>query len=77
MKKVRTIKLVKAYKADMDGFYSNIVIVEVDKSFIDNQHTYFKTFNAAKKYVLVQLKDMINQYKNNYAAIKALKSIEA
>jgi hypothetical protein len=76
MKKERTIRLVKAYKADMDGFYSSIQVVEIDKSHIDN-FTYFKTFNAAKKHVLVQLKDMINQYKNNYAAIKALKSIEA
>ena len=29
-------KIVKAYKADMDGFYSNIVIVEIDKSHVDN-----------------------------------------
>ena len=69
-------KLVKAYKADLDGFYSNVVIVEVDKSFVDNQHTYFKSFNAAKKHVLANLKDMITQYKANYVEIKALKSFK-
>jgi len=69
-------KLVKVYKADLDGFYSNVVIVEVDKSFVDNQHTYFKSFNAAKKHVLANLKDMITQYKANYAEIKALKSFK-
>jgi len=69
-------KLVKVYKADLDGFYSNVVIVEVDKSFVDNQHTYFKSFNAAKKHVLANLKDMIAQYKANYAEIKALKSFK-
>jgi len=68
-------RVIKAYKADMDGFYSNIVIVEVDKSFIDN-HTYFKTFNACKKVVVARLKDMITQYKNNLAEIKALKSFK-
>jgi len=66
-------KIVKAYKADMDGFYSNIVIVEVDKSFIDNQHTYFKSFSACKKYVVGYLKDIMTQYKNNLAEMKALK----
>ena len=76
MKKVRTIKLVKAYKADMDGFYSNIVIVEVDKSFIDNQHTYFKSFSACKKYVVGYLKDMVDQYKKNYMEMKSLKSFK-
>jgi hypothetical protein len=70
------VKIIKAYKADMDGFYSSIQVVEIDKSYIDN-FTYFKTFNAAKKHVMTQLKDYINQYKNNLAAIKALKSIEA
>ena len=69
-------KLVKAYKADMDGFYSNIVIVEVDKSFVDNQHTYFKSFNACKKYVVSQLKDMVDQYKKNLAEMKALKKFD-
>ena len=69
-------KIVKAYKADMDGFYSNIVIVEIDKSHLDNQHTYFKSFNAAKKHVLNNLKDMITQYKANYVEIKALKSFK-
>jgi hypothetical protein len=76
MKKVRTIKLVKAYKADMDGFYSNIVIVEVDKSFIDNQHTYFKSFSACKKYVVGYLKDMVDQYKKNLTEMKSLKSFK-
>ncbi len=69
-------KIVKAYKADMDGFYSNIVIVEVDKSFVDNQHTYFKSFNACKKYVVSQLKDMVDQYKKNLAEMKALKKFD-
>ena len=69
-------KLVKAYKADMDGFYSNIVIVEVDKSFIDNQHTYFKSFSACKKYVIGYLKDMVDQYKKNLTEMKSLKSFK-
>ena len=69
-------KIVKAYKADMDGFYSNIVIVEVDKSFIDNQHTYFKSFSACKKYVVGYLKDMVDQYKKNLTEMKALKSFK-
>ncbi len=69
-------KLVKAYKADMDGFYSNIVIVEIDKSHVDNQHTYFKSFNACKKYVVGYLKDMVDQYKKNYTEIKSLKSFK-
>lgn len=69
-------KIVKAYKADMDGFYSNIVIVEVDKSFVDNQHTYFKSFNACKKYVVSQLKDMVDQYKKNLTEMKALKKFD-
>ena len=64
-------KIIRAYKADMDGFYSNVVEVMMEKSYIDNI-TYFKTFNAAKKYVIAQLKDMIVQYKNNLTAIKAL-----
>ena len=68
-------KVIKAYKTDMDGFYSNIVIVEVDKSFIDNIE-YFKTFNAAKKAMLSRLKDMIDQYKANYKEMKALKSFK-
>jgi len=68
-------KVIKAYKADMDGFYSNIVIVEVDKSFIDN-HTYFKTFSACKKVVVARLKDMVDQYKKNLAEIKAIKSFK-
>jgi predicted AAA+ superfamily ATPase len=69
-------KLVKAYKADMDGFYSNIVIVEINKSNIDNQHTYFKSFNACKKYVVAYLKDMMTQYKANYMEMKALKKFD-
>lgn len=69
-------KIVKAYKADMDGFYSNIVIVEIDKSHVDNQHTYFKSFNACKKYVLGNLASMITQYKANYNEMKALKKFD-
>ena len=69
-------KLVKAYKADMDGFYSNIVIVEVDKSFIDNQHTYFKSFSACTKYVVGYLKDMVEQYKKKLTEIKEIKSFK-
>jgi hypothetical protein len=69
-------KIVKAYKADMDGFYSNIVIVEINKSNIDNQHTYFKSFNACKKYVVAYLKDMMTQYKANYMEMKALKKFD-
>ena len=69
-------KLVKAYKADMDGFYSNIVIVELHKANIDNQHTYFKSFNACKKYVVSQLKDMVDQYKKNLTEMKALKKFD-
>ena len=65
------VKIIKAYKADMDGFYSSIVEVQIDKSHIDN-HIYFKTFNSAKKHVVNQLKDMITQYKNNLAQVKAL-----
>ena len=67
-------KVIKAYKVDMDGFYSSIVAVEIDKSYIDNVN-YFKTFNAAKKAALANLKDMINQYKANYNEIKVLKGI--
>ena len=69
-------KVIKAYKTDMDGFYSNIVIVEVDKSFIDNQHTYFKSFSACKKYVVGYLKDMVDQYKKNLTEMKSLKSFK-
>ena len=66
-------KLVKAYKADMDGFYSSVQLVQIEKSYVDNEHTYFKSFNAAKKRVVTQLKDMVVQYKNNLAVMKALK----
>ena len=66
-------KIVRAYKADMDGFYSNVVETMIEKSYIDNQHTYFKSFNAAKRHVVNQLKDMVVQYKNNLTQIKALK----
>jgi len=69
-------KIVKAYKADMDGFYSNIVIVEVDKSFVDNQHTYFKSFNACKKTLVTQLKDMIDKYKLNLTQVKSIKKFD-
>ena len=64
-------KVIKAYKVDMDGFYSGIFEVQIDKSFIDN-YEYFKTLNAAKKNCMAQLKDMIAQYKSNLAQIKAL-----
>jgi len=68
------VKLVKAYKADLDGFYSSVKLIdELDKTFLDNQHTYFKTYNAAKKHVVNHLKDMIVQYKNNLSEVKALK----
>ena len=66
-------KIVKAYKADMDGFYSNVVEVMMEKSFVDNEHMYFKSFNAAKRHVVNQLKDMVVQYKNNLTQMKALK----
>ena len=69
-------KIVKVYKADMDGFYSNIVIVEIDKSHVDNQHTYFKSFSACKKYVVGYLKDMVDQYKKNLTEMKSLKSFK-
>lgn len=67
-------KVIKAYKADMDGFYSSIQVVQIDKSYIDN-YTYFKTFSAAKKHVIANLKDIIFQYKSNLNAIKVLKGI--
>ena len=69
-------KIVKAYKADMDGFYSNVVEVMMEKSFVDNQHTYFKSFNACKKYVVSQLKDLVDQYKKNLTEMKALKKFD-
>ena len=64
-------KIVTAWKADMDGFYSNVVEVQIDKSLVDNDHTYFKSFNAAKKCVLNNLKTMITEYKANYVRVKA------
>jgi inorganic pyrophosphatase len=68
------VKLVKAYKADLDGFYSSVKLIdELDKTFLDNQHTYFRTYNAAKKHVVATLKDMIVQYKKNLSEVKALK----
>jgi len=66
-------KIVKAYKADMDGFYSSVQLVQIEKSYVDNEHTYFKSFNAAKKRVVTQLKDLMVQYKNNLTQMKALK----
>lgn len=66
-------KIITAYKADMDGFYSSVQQVQIDKTHIDNEHTYFKSFNAAKKLVINQLKDMVVQYKNNLTQMKALK----
>jgi hypothetical protein len=65
------VKIIKAYKVDMDGFYSGIIEVKIDKSYIDN-YTYFKTLNSAKRYCMDQLKDMIAQYKANLAQVKAL-----
>ena len=68
------VKLVKAYKADLDGFYSSVKLIdELDKTFLDNQHTYFRTYNAAKKHVVNQLKELIVNYKNNLSEVKALK----
>ena len=66
-------KIITAYKADMDGFYSSVQQVQIDKTYVDNEHTYFKSFNAAKKRVVNQLKDMVVQYKNNLTQMKALK----
>jgi hypothetical protein len=68
------VKIITAYKADMDGFYSSVQLVQIDKTHVDNEHTYFKSFNAAKKRVVTQLKDMVVQYKNNLAVMKALKA---
>jgi len=65
------VKIIKAYKVEMDGFYSKLIEVQIDKSYIDN-YTYFKTLNSAKKYCMDQLKDMIVQYKANLTQIKAL-----
>ena len=68
------IKLVKAYKADMAGFHSSVQLIDaLDKADLDNQHTYFRTYNAAKKHVVATLKDMIVQYKKNLSEVKALK----
>jgi hypothetical protein len=68
------VKLVKAYKADMAGFHSSVQLIDaLDKADLDNQHTYFKTYNAAKKHVVNQLKELIVNYKNNLSEVKALK----
>ncbi len=66
------VKIVKVYAVVMDGFYSHIEIKEVDKSYVDNEHTYFKSFAKAKKHLLGRLKDYVVQYKLNIANIKAL-----
>lgn len=71
---MKKVKLVKAYKADMAGFHSSVkVIDELDKADVDNQHTYFRTYNASKKHVVNQLKDMIVNYKKNLSDVKASK----
>ena len=66
-------KIITAYKADMDGFYSSVQLVQIEKSYLDNEHTYFKSFNAAKKRVVAELKDLMVQYKTNLTQMKALK----
>jgi hypothetical protein len=49
------------------------LIDALDKADLDNQHTYFRTYNAAKKHVVNQLKELIVNYKNNLSEVKALK----
>ena len=66
------VKIVKVYAVVMDGFYSHIEIKEIGKQYVDNEHTYFKSFAKAKKHLLGQLKDYVVQYKLNIANIKAL-----
>lgn len=66
-------KIIKAYKVDKNVFGWNIIEVDIDKSLVNNQPPYFKTFGAAKKYTVGYLKDMIAQYKNNLVEIKKLK----
>jgi hypothetical protein len=69
------VKKVKVYAVVMDGFYSHIEIREVGKDFVDNEYCYFKTLSGAKKYLLAQLKDMVQQYQLNIKEIKSIKAI--
>jgi hypothetical protein len=71
------VKKVKAYAVVMDGFYSNIELREIDKSFLDNEFCYFKTLSGAKKYLLGQLQSILNEYKSNIKEIKSIKGIDA
>ena len=71
------VKKVKAYAVVMDGFYSNIELREIDKSFLDNEFCYFKTLSGAKKYLLGQLQSILNEYKSNIKSIKSIKGINA
>jgi hypothetical protein len=77
MRKVRTMKTVKVYAVVMDGFYSNIELREIDKSFVDNEYCYFKTLSGAKKYLLGQLQSILNEYKSNIKEVKSIKVINA
>jgi hypothetical protein len=70
------VKKVKAYAVVMDGFYSNIELREIDKSFLDNEFCYFKTLSGAKKYLLGQLQSILNEYKSNIKEIKSIKAID-
>jgi hypothetical protein len=71
------VKKVKVYAVVMDGFYSNIELREIDKSFLDNEFCYFKTLSGAKKYLLGQLQSIFNEYKSNIKSIKSIKAINA
>ena len=71
------VKKVKVYAVVMDGFYSNIELREIDKSFLDNEFCYFKTLSGAKKYLLGQLQSILNEYKSNIKEIKSIKGIDA
>jgi hypothetical protein len=71
------VKKVKAYAVVMDGFYSNIELREIDKSFLDNKFCYFKTLSGAKKYLLGQLQSILSEYKSNIKEIKSIKAINA
>lgn len=77
MRKVRAMKTVKVYTVIMDGFYSNIELREIDKSFVDNEYCYFKTLSGAKKYLLSHLQSILNEYKSNIKEIKNIKAINA
>jgi len=43
-------KIVKAYKADMDGFYSNIVIVEIEKDMMTQYKKNYMEMKALKSF---------------------------